>query len=151
MKIILLPIFLVGVAHAHLLEGVPAALTVTYKNGNSVTLATKDDKLVTVEVTLNGRAIEVPKNDLSDIEHPNLRSVKILETDTNKAKHYRLELKYSMPPNVHGSIDDDSAHVVASFHFSEERYSARTIKFVLAKNQQPANKAEEPTPNPPFD
>jgi hypothetical protein len=79
--------------------------------------------------------IEVPKNDLSDIEHPNLQSVKILETDTNKAKQYRLEIRYSMPSDAHGSIDDDSARVVASFHFSEERYGTRTIKFVLAKNQ----------------
>ena len=151
MKILLLPIFLLGAAHAHLLEGVPASLTVTYKNGNSVTLATKDDKLVKAEVTLNGKVIEVPKNDLSDIEHPNLQSVKILETDTNKAKQYRLELKYSMPPDVHGSIDDDAAHVVASFHFSEERYGTRTIKFVLAKNQQTANKAEMATPRKPSD
>ena len=127
MKYLLLAMFSIGVASGHLLEGVPSSLTISYRSGHSITLGSEKNNLSTIVLTLNGTTITLPQEELSDLPYPNLRSVRLFETDLDKVKKYHLELQFGIAPDLHGSLGYESEGDTVRFYFSEGRYAVRVV------------------------
>jgi hypothetical protein len=127
MKWIAALLFSLGMAQAHLIESAPSSVSVKFTNGNAAVLTTKDERLESLEVTLNGRKIVMEKEKLGNIPFPNLRSIRLLETDLDKVKRHFLSIRFGVAPDVHGSTSsDDDGHTV-TFIFEEGHFSSKTV------------------------
>jgi hypothetical protein len=127
MRLIVALICSAGLAQAHLIESVPSSVSLKFKNGNAAVVTAKDERLESLEVTLNGRKIVMEKETLGNIPFPNLRSIHLLETDLDKVKRHFLSIRFGVAPDVHGStMSDDDGHTV-TFTFVEGQFSSKTV------------------------